>query len=386
MSVLVNLFDPDYTPQRTTLSGHMTSVIACLQVEDNYVITGGCDKTIRVYNLVNKRFLLQLSGHDGGVWALKYAHGGILVSGSTDRTVRVWDIKKGCCTHVFKGHNSTVRCLDIVEYKNIKYIVTGSRDNTLHVWKLPKESSVPDHGEEHDYPLVFHTPEENPYFVGVLRGHTATVRTVSGHGNIAISGSYDNTLIVWDVAQMKCLYILSGHTDRIYSTIYDHERKRCISASMDTTIRIWDLENIRNNGECSYATNSASPCAKILGAMYTLRGHRALVGLLGLSDKFLVSASVDGSIRCWDANTYFLKHFFDHTQLNTITALRVSDEVLVSGSEGLLNIYDLNSGLLVRSDTLSGADNVWNVSFKDNTLVAAVERDKRNLLEILDFS
>ncbi|CAI4429064.1 ALS_1a_G0015470.mRNA.1.CDS.1 [Saccharomyces cerevisiae] len=359
MSVLVNLFDPDYTPQRTTLSGHMTSVIACLQVEDNYVITGGCDKTIRVYNLVNKRFLLQLSGHDGEVWALKYAHG---------------------------GHNSTVRCLDIVEYKNIKYIVTGSRDNTLHVWKLPKESSVPDHGEEHDYPLVFHTPEENPYFVGVLRGHTATVRTVSGHGNIAISGSYDNTLIVWDVAQMKCLYILSGHTDRIYSTIYDHERKRCISASMDTTIRIWDLENIRNNGECSYATNSASPCAKILGAMYTLRGHRALVGLLGLSDKFLVSASVDGSIRCWDANTYFLKHFFDHTQLNTITALRVSDEVLVSGSEGLLNIYDLNSGLLVRSDTLSGADNVWNVSFKDNTLVAAVERDKRNLLEILDFS
>ncbi|AJU40027.1 Rrt13p [Saccharomyces cerevisiae YJM193] len=185
---------------------------------------------------------------------------------------------------------------------------------------------------------------------------------------------------------MKCLYILSGHTDRIYSTIYDHERKRCISASMDTTIRIWDLENIWNNGECSYATNSASPCAKILGAMYTLRGHRALVGLLGLSDKFLVSASVDGSIRCWDANTYFLKHFFDHTQLNTITALHVSDEVLVSGSEGLLNIYDLNSGLLVRSDTLSGADNVWNVSFKDNTLVAAVERDKRNLLEILDFS
>ncbi|CAI4430925.1 CIC_collapsed_G0015560.mRNA.1.CDS.1 [Saccharomyces cerevisiae] len=333
MSVLVNLFDPDYTPQRTTLSGHTTSVIACLQVEDNYVITGGCDKTIRVYNLVNKRFLLQLSGHDGEVWALKYAHGGILVSGSTDRTVRVWDIKKGCCTHVFKGHNSTVRCLDIVEYKNIKYIVTGSRDNTLHVWKLPKESSVPDHGEEHDYPLVFHTPEENPYFVGVLRGHTATVRTVSGHGNIAISGSYDNTLIVWDVAQMK-----------------------------------------------------SSPCAKILGAMYTLRGHRALVGLLGLSDKFLVSASADGSIRCWDANTYFLKHFFDHTQLNTITALHVSDEVLVSGSEGLLNIYDLNSGLLVRSDTLSGADNVWNVSFKDNTLVAAVERDKRNLLEILDFS
>ncbi|CAI7279992.1 CPS_collapsed_G0017480.mRNA.1.CDS.1 [Saccharomyces cerevisiae] len=273
-----NWYNPKFVPQRTTLRGHMTSVITCLQFEDNYVITGADDKMIRVYDSINKKFLLQLSGHDGGVWALKYAHGGILVSGSTDRTVR--------------------------------------------------ESSVPDHGEEHDYPLVFHTPEENPYFVGVLRGHMASVRTVSGHGNIVVSGSYDNTLIVWDVAQMKCLYILSGHTDRIYSTIYDHERKRCISASMDTTIRIWDLENIWNNGECSYATNSASPCAKILGAMYTLQGHTALVGLLRLSDKFLVSAAADGSIRGWDANDYSRKFSYHHTNLSAITTFYVSDNIL----------------------------------------------------------
>ncbi|AJV24623.1 SCF ubiquitin ligase complex subunit CDC4 [Saccharomyces cerevisiae] len=384
--ILKNWYNPKFVPQRTTLRGHMTSVITCLQFEDNYVITGADDKMIRVYDSINKKFLLQLSGHDGGVWALKYAHGGILVSGSTDRTVRVWDIKKGCCTHVFKGHNSTVRCLDIVEYKNIKYIVTGSRDNTLHVWKLPKESSVPDHGEEHDYPLVFHTPEENPYFVGVLRGHMASVRTVSGHGNIVVSGSYDNTLIVWDVAQMKCLYILSGHTDRIYSTIYDHERKRCISASMDTTIRIWDLENIWNNGECSYATNSASPCAKILGAMYTLQGHTALVGLLRLSDKFLVSAAADGSIRGWDANDYSRKFSYHHTNLSAITTFYVSDNILVSGSENQFNIYNLRSGKLVHANILKDADQIWSVNFKGKTLVAAVEKDGQSFLEILDFS
>ncbi|QHS72852.1 Rrt13p SPAR_E01410 [Saccharomyces paradoxus] len=385
MSVSENWFNPDFTPQRATLRGHVTSVITCLQFEDNYVITGADDKMIRVYDSINKKFLLQLSGHDGGVWALKYAHGGILASGSTDRTVRVWDIKKGCCTHVFKGHNSTVRCLDIVEYKNIKYIVTGSRDNTLHVWKLPKESSATDHGDEHDYPLVFHTPEENPYFVGVLRGHMAPVRTVSGHGNIVISGSYDGTLIVWDIAQMKCLRILRGHKDRVYSAIYDHQRKRCISASMDTTIRIWDLKDIRNNEERSHVANSASPYTEVLDAMYVLHGHTALVGLLTLSDRFLVSAAADGSIRCWDANTYLLKFSFNNTELNTTTALHASDEVLVSGSEGLLNIYNLSSGLLVHSDTLSGADQVWDVNFRDNTLAAAVQRDGQSFLEILDF-
>ncbi|KAJ1537755.1 SCF ubiquitin ligase complex subunit [Saccharomyces cerevisiae] len=323
--ILKNWYNPKFVPQRTTLRGHMTSVITCLQFEDNYVITGADDKMIRVYDSINKKFLLQLSGHDGGVWALKYAHGGILVSGSTDRTVRVWDIKKGCCTHVFKGHNSTVRCLDIVEYKNIKYIVTGSRDNTLHVWKLPKESSVPDHGEEHDYPLVFHTPEENPYFVGVLRGHMASVRTVSGHGNIVVSGSYDNTLIVWDVAQMKCLYILSGHTD-------------------------------------------------------------PLVGLLRLSDKFLVSAAADGSIRGWDANDYSRKFSYHHTNLSAITTFYVSDNILVSGSENQFNIYNLRSGKLVHANILKDADQIWSVNFKGKTLVAAVEKDGQSFLEILDFS
>ena len=386
MFILKNWYNPKFLPQRTTLRGHMTSVITCLQFEDNYVITGADDKMIRIYDSINKKFLLQLSGHDGGVWALKYVHGGILVSGSTDRTVRVWDIKKGCCTHVFKGHNSTVRCLDIVEYKNTKYIVTGSRDNTLHIWKLPEETSTTEHQAEHDYPLVFHTPEENPYFVGVLRGHMASVRTVSGHGNIVVSGSYDNTLIVWDVAQMKCLYILSGHTDRIYSTIYDHKRKRCISASMDSTIRIWDLENIWNNGECSYATNSASPCAKILGAMYTLHGHTALVGLLRLSDRFLVSAAADGSIRGWDANDYSRKFSYHHTNLSAITTFYVSDNILVSGSEGQFNIYNLRSGKLVHSNILKDADQIWSVNFKGKTLVAAVEKDGQSFLEILDFS
>ncbi|QID84607.1 SCF ubiquitin ligase complex subunit cdc4 [Saccharomyces pastorianus] len=341
---------------------------------------------IRVYDSINKKFLLQLSGHDGGVWALKYVHDGILVSGSADRTVRIWDIKRGCCTHVFKGHSSTVGCLDLLEYKNTKYVVTGSRDNTLHVWKLPEVSSTTDHQAEHDCPLIFHTPEENPYFVGVLRGHTASIRTVSGHGNIVISASYDSTLIVWDIAEMKCLYILSGHTDRVYPAIYDYERKRCISAGMDSTIRIWDLENISNNGECSNATNCAYPCTKILESMYALQGHTALVGLLKLSDKFLVSAAADGSIRVWDANDYSRKFSYDHTDFSSITACYVSDSILASGSEGQLDIYNLRNGQLVHSNILGGADHIWSIEFRGNTLVTAAEKDGQSFLAFLDFS
>ncbi|SJM85983.1 related to Cell division control protein 4 [Zygosaccharomyces bailii] len=379
---LRNWYNPNFIPQRTTLRGHLTSVVTCMQFEDDYVITGADDKIIRVYDAKKKQFLLELTGHDGGVWALKYDEDGILVSGSTDRTVRIWDINRGCCTHVFKGHTSTVRCLDIVEHRGVKYIVTGSRDHTLHVWKLAKEPPESDQM----YPIVHNSTEENPYFVGVLRGHTDSVRTVSGHGNIVISGSYDNNVMVWDIAQMLCLYILSGHTDRIYSTIYDYKRDRCISASMDTTIRVWNLRNIWKNGTCTAVRNSLAPCTKVSGSMSTLQGHTALVGLLRLSDKFLVSGGADGSLRCWDSNDYSRKFAYHHSNMSAITTLYLSDNLLVSGSESQFNVYNLRSGALVHSNILRDADHIWSVNFKGPILVAAVERDRQSFVEILDFS
>ncbi|CCH60766.1 hypothetical protein TBLA_0D02630 [Henningerozyma blattae CBS 6284] len=386
LKILKNWYNPFYLPKRTTLLGHMTSVVTCLQFEDNYIITGADDRMIRVYDSKLKKFLLELAGHDGGVWALKYDEDGILVSGSTDRTVRVWDIKRGCCTHIFKGHTSTVRCLDIVKYKNTKYIITGSRDTTLHVWKLPY--SV----EEYDdiklktinEPILYQTTQDNPFFVGILRGHLASVRTVSGHGNIVVSGSYDNNLIVWDIIQMKCLYILTGHTDRIYSTIYDHKRSRCISASMDSTIRVWDLKDIWNNGKCARVMNSI-PCMKISGSLYTLQGHTALVGLLRLSDKYLVSAAADGSLRGWDSDDYSRKFAYHHNNLSAITTFYMSDNLLVSGSEGQFNVYNLRSGKLVHANLLCDADQIWSVNFKGNMLVAAVEKDGQSYVELLDF-
>lgn len=384
--IMKNWYNRKFIPQRVTLRGHMTSVVTCLQFEDDYIITGADDKMIRIYDSINKKFLRELSGHEGGVWALKYDKFGIVVSGSTDRTVRIWDIKRGRCAYVFKGHTSTVRCLDIVEYKGIRYIVTGSRDNTLHVWKIDERLYDDEPDNIQNWPIVFDTPDRNPYFMGVLRGHLASVRTVSGYGNIVISGSYDNTLIVWDVIKMKCLYILTGHTDRIYSTIYDHKRNRCISASMDSTIRIWDLTDIWRNGPCQIVSCSGVTCTRVTDSLQTLTGHTALVGLLKLSDKFLVSAAADGSLKGWDSDDYSRKFAYHHNNLSAITTFATNDNLLVSGSEGQFHIYNLRTGELVHSELLHDAEQIWSVSFKDNILIVAIEKNSQSYVEILDFN
>lgn len=379
--ILENWYNSSYKPARTCLNGHRTNVVTCLQFEGNYIITGADDKRINVYDAEKQQFQLELVGHEGGVWALKYVGDDILVSGSTDRTVRIWNVKVGKSTHVFKGHTSTVRCLDVVEHDGVKYIVTGSRDNTLHVWKFPDP-----HASDYDPNVTKHysSTDDNPFFVGILRGHMSSVRAVSGHGNIVVSGSYDHNLMVWDIAKMKLLYVLSGHTNKIYSTLYDHNRKRCISASLDTTIRVWDLADIYKNGPVTQISLSTS--LKVSGSLRTLCGHTGLVGLLGLSDKYLVSAAADGSLRGWDASDYTKQFSFHHTNSSAITTFFMSDNILVSGSEHQFNIYDLRSGRLVHKHLLSDADQIWGVKFNNRKLVAAVESNGHSYVEILDFA
>ncbi len=139
-------------PSHTTFPGHGTNVVTCLQFDADKIVSASDDHSINVYNTATGLLRKRLDGHEGGVWALEYK-GDTLVSGSTDRTVRVWDLDSLTEAHVFHGHTSTVRCLQIVEpvidpstgeyQPPCPMIVTGSRDASLRVWKLPKKGEPP---------------------------------------------------------------------------------------------------------------------------------------------------------------------------------------------------------------------------------------------------
>ena len=49
----------------------------------------------------------------------------------------------------------------------------------------------------------------------VLEGHTKLIRSVFIKDNLIISGSYDNTIRIWDINTGNCLKVLEGHTDWI---------------------------------------------------------------------------------------------------------------------------------------------------------------------------
>jgi WD40 repeat protein len=74
-------------------------------------------------------------------------------------------------------------------------------------------------------------------------GHTSLVNSVafSRDGARALSGSYDETLKLWDVASGRELRTFSGHTGGVYSVAFSPDGARTLSGSGDSTLKLWDL-------------------------------------------------------------------------------------------------------------------------------------------------
>lgn len=73
------------------LLGHQDSVY-CLQFDDEKIVTGSRDRTIKIWDLHQYQLLHTLEGHTGSVLCLQYNQD-IIVSGSSDHTVIIWDMR-----------------------------------------------------------------------------------------------------------------------------------------------------------------------------------------------------------------------------------------------------------------------------------------------------
>ena len=107
----------------------------------------------------------------------------------------------------------------------------------------------------------------------------------SGDGRLLASASSDRTVRVWDVAAAKCVAVLTGHTDEVFSAVFHPDGKRLASAGRDRAIWLWDLatgqEVARLEGHTNYVFSLAfSPDGTSSGVRFRRRygpdlGHRA---------------------------------------------------------------------------------------------------------------
>ncbi|KAK0224480.1 WD40 repeat-like protein [Armillaria nabsnona] len=153
---------------------------------NSLVVSGGCDKMIRVWDAKSGYCIYVLHGHTSTIRCIKMLQNRpIAVSGSRDSTLRVWDVQRGKMLRVLGGHHDSVRCLDVHGNR----AVSGSYDHTCRVWDV-------DTGQ----------------CIHVLRGHYHQIYSVAFDGVRIASGGLDTTVRVWDAETGVCIAMLQGHT------------------------------------------------------------------------------------------------------------------------------------------------------------------------------
>ena len=85
--------------------------------------------------------------------------------------------------------------------------------------------------------------EISPHHIATLEEHAREISSVvfSPDGKILASGSYDNTVKLWDVATGASLSTLEGHEYVVYSVAFSPDGKTLASGSSDRTIKLWDV-------------------------------------------------------------------------------------------------------------------------------------------------
>lgn len=236
-----------------SLFGHVMGVWA-LTLWGDTLVSGGCDRDVRVWNLKTGECLQILRGHSSTVRCLQMANATTAVSGSRDNTIRVWDITRGTCEAVLQGHRSSVRCIEVLG--NI--CVSGSYDFTAKIWRISDGT-------------LLHT----------LTGHFSQIYSLAFDGKRIATGSLDASIRVWDVETGSCLSVLQGHTSLVGQLQMKDDI--LVSGGSDGALRVWDLKEFK--------------------CVHRLAAHDNSVTSLQFDDNRIVSGGSDGKVRVWDLQT-----------------------------------------------------------------------------------
>jgi WD40 repeat protein len=235
------------------------------------------------------------------------------------------------------GHTGTVSAVTTAQLNGRPVAVSGSWDKTLRVWDLATGTPV-------GAPFTGHT--------NLVLG----VATAQLDGRpVAISAGKDNTVRVWDLATGAPVGTpFTGHTDTVFAVAAAQldGRPVVVSASADHTVRVSDLA-------------TGAPVGT------PLTGHTSHVFALTVAQlngrPVVVTASADRTLRVWDLATGAPvgNPLTGHTDYVTaVTTARLDGRpVVISGSaDRTVRVWDLATGAPVGTPFTGHTDQVTAVA------------------------
>ncbi|XP_050619353.1 F-box and WD repeat domain containing protein 10B isoform X5 [Macaca thibetana thibetana] len=177
------------------------------------LIAVSSNRKIHLLDIIQGKVIpVEFRGHAGSVRALFLCEEeNFLLSGSYDLSIRYWDLKSGACTRIFSGHQGTITCIDLCKNR----LVSGGKDCQVKVWDVDTGKCLKTF--RHKDPILA-TRINDTYIVsscerGVVKvWHIVMaqlVKTLNGHEGAVkclffdqwhlLSGSTDGLVMAWSM-------------------------------------------------------------------------------------------------------------------------------------------------------------------------------------------
>lgn len=408
--ILSNVLD-DFKKLDFTLAGHTKKVYTVdVSKDGKWIVSGGKDCSIRVWDVLKEQESATLKGHKGQVNSLVLSSNSLnlfsassdftikhwanfhendhttfeghkgsvlcialstdektLITGSEDTSIIVWDISNKSIIHSISVHNGPVTSIKF--FQNSQTLVSCSQDNTIQSWNIQTKSqefiisnlpSTPIYLAIYDKFIACGHEDgsisiwKSQDFVGTLEGHKGMVNCLqfSQNGKFLVSASSDKTIKIWNVEKSGEETTLYGHQEDVFALKISSDEKFLASVSADNTVKVWFLQRTTEEivfDEHQQAVNSLSVCSQ---------------------SQYLVSGSNDGSIIVWNLKSKDQESKLGyHDEGITCVHLSKSGKYCASGSkDATIKLWDFLSRSLMLSFETEGPIFALKISDNDEYL------------------
>lgn len=247
------------------LKGHTQFVqgIAFHPHQPELLISGGRDRSIKLWNWPEQKEMWSIAAHSQGVNAIAFSPTGAqFASGSADKTVKLWSIEGELMT-TFAPHRLAVNAVAFAPLAPL--IASASADAIVRLWDW-----------------------KTAKLIWTLSGHLQAVRAIafSPDGQILASGGEDKTIRLWDIASGQCVRVLPGHSWSVSALVFALNHT-LISGSWDKTVKVWQVETGEMIAQLSGHSDSVTSIA-----ISTKQNS-------SLNQRFFISGSRDRTLKQW---------------------------------------------------------------------------------------
>ncbi|MDZ7993077.1 MAG: WD40 repeat domain-containing protein [Nostoc sp. EfeVER01] len=231
------------------------------------LVSCGADSTIKLWHVGALDLIDILHKHNGVVRCAAFTPDGrMLATGGDDRKILFWDLMQRQVAIALSLDDTAAHSL--VLSRDGETLVTGSY-RKIKVWRTSPQTGIKS------------LKDAQPLHTLMGHSHIVCSLAISADGKLLVSGSWDQTIKVWQLETGELLHTLKGHRDRVYAIALSPDGKIIASGSADKTIKLWHL-----------------PTGELLG---TFTGHGNIVTALAFtaSGEMLVSGSLDKTIKIW---------------------------------------------------------------------------------------